>query len=216
LLIIVCFLVIVPIYWAVKTSLTGENLFNYPPSLVPKDPHIYFFVDVYYWIPFLRFFMNSVIVSAIVVVSNIIFNAMAGFALGYNFPGKKLIILTYLSCMMVPFQTTIIPAFLLTKYFGLLNTHLGLALPLARPAIATNIILTFVWSWNNFIWPLIITQDTIMRTLPLGLARFLSYFEDTSGQLYAFVIMVIAPIVVVFLMNQKSFISGMMSGAVKG
>jgi len=194
-----------------------------------------------------------------VVVSNIIFNAMAGFALGYNFPGKRFIILTYLSCMMVPFQTTIIPAFLLTKYFGLLNTHLGLALPLvstiinifvfkanfdavplslydaaridgmadwrmllriylplARPAIATNIILTFVWSWNNFIWPLIITQDTIMRTLPLGLARFLSYFEDTSGQLYAFVIMVIAPIIVVFLMNQRSFISGMMSGAVKG
>jgi ABC-type glycerol-3-phosphate transport system permease component len=55
-----------------------------------------------------------------------------------------------------------------------------------------------------------------MRTLPQGLARYLSYFEDTSGQLYAFVIMVIAPIVVVFLMNQKSFISGMMSGAVKG
>ena len=259
LLVLICFLIIVPIYWVVKTSLTGENLFNYPPSLIPKDPHLYFFVDVYYWIPFLRFFMNSVIVSAIVVVSNIIFNAMAGFALGYNFPGKKIIILTYLSCMMVPFQTTIIPAFLLTKYFGLLNTHLGLALPLvstiinifvfktnfdavphslhdaaridgmadwrmlfriylplARPAIATNIILTFVWSWNNFIWPLIITQDTIMRTLPLGLARFLSYFEDTSGQLYAFVIMVIAPIVVVFLMNQRSFISGMMSGAVKG
>jgi ABC-type glycerol-3-phosphate transport system permease component len=55
-----------------------------------------------------------------------------------------------------------------------------------------------------------------MQTLPLGLARFLSYFEDTSGQLFAFVIMVIAPIIVVFLMNQRSFISGMMSGAVKG
>jgi len=55
-----------------------------------------------------------------------------------------------------------------------------------------------------------------MRTLPLGLARFLSYFEDTSSQLYAFVIMVIATIVVVFLMNQRSFISGMMSRAVKG
>ena len=135
LLIFVCVLIIIPIYWAIKTSLTGENLFNYPPSLIPKDPNIYYFIDVYYWIPFMRFFMNSVIVSAIVVVSNIIFNAMAGFALGYNFPGKKFIILIYLSCMMIPFQTTIIPAFLLTKHLGLLNTHLGLALPLVSTII---------------------------------------------------------------------------------
>lgn len=258
-LIIVSLLVMIPIYWVIKTSITGENLFVYPPSLIPRDPHIFYFVDVYYWIPFARFFMNSVFVSAIVVTTNVIFNAMAAFALQYQFRGKRLVIVTYLSCMMIPFQATIIPAFLITRDLGLINTHLGLALPLmstiinifvfkaafdaipqslydaaqidgmpdwkmlyriylplAGPAIATNIILTFVWSWNNFIWPLVIIQDEIMQTLPLGLARFLSYFEDTSGQMYAFVIMVIAPIIIVFLMNQRSFTSGVLSGAVKG
>ena len=258
LLVVISLVVLVPLYWVVKTSLTGENLFEYPPSLIPQDPHLFFYVDVYYWIPFVRYFFNSVVVSGIVVAANVLFNAMAGFALGYRFPGKKLMIMLYLSCMMIPFQATIIPAFLLTQKLGLLNSHLGLAmplmstiinifvfkanfdavpqslydvgaidgvpdwkmlfriyLPLARPAIATNIILTFVWSWNNFIWPLIIIDDKIMQTLPLGLARFLSYFEDTSGQLFAFVIMVIAPIIVVFLMNQRSFISGMMSGATR-
>lgn len=258
-LIIVSFLVLVPLYWVIKTSLTGENLFQYPPSLIPEDPNIFYYVDVYYWIPFMRFFSNSVIVSAIVVASNIVINAMAGFALGYRFPGKRLVIMTYLSCMMIPFQATIIPAFLITRNLGLLNSHLGLALPLmstiinifvfkaafdavprslhdaaridgmpdwkmlfrvylplGKAAIATNVILTFVWSWNNFIWPLIIIQDREMQTLPLGLAQFLSYFEDTSGQMYAFVIMVIAPIIVVFLMNQRSFVSGMLKGAVKG
>ena len=258
-LIIVSVLILIPLYWVLKTSLTGENLFQYPPSLIPRDPNIFYYVDVYYWIPFMRYFANSVIVSAIVVASNIVFNAMAGYALTYRFPAKRLVILLYLSCMMIPFQATIIPAFLITRNLGLLNSHLGLALPLmstiinifvfksafdavprslhdaaemdgmpdwkmlfriylplGRAAIATNVILTFVWSWNNFIWPLIIIQDRAMQTLPLGLAQFLSYFEDTSGQMYAFVIMVIAPIIVVFLMNQRSFVSGMLKGAVKG
>lgn len=258
-LVVVSVLILIPLYWVLKTSLTGENLFQYPPSLIPRDSHIFYYVDVYYWIPFVRFFTNSVIVSGIVVVSNIVFNAMAGFALTYRFPGKKLVILLYLSCMMIPFQATIIPAFLITRNLGLLNSHLGLALPLmstiinifvfkaafdavprslhdaaemdgmpdwkmlfriylplGKAAIATNVILTFVWSWNNFIWPLIIIQDVNMQTLPLGLAEFLSYFEDTSGQMYAFVIMVIAPIILVFLMNQRSFVSGMLKGAVKG
>jgi ABC-type glycerol-3-phosphate transport system permease component len=161
--------------------------------------------------------------------------------------------------MMIPFQATIIPAFLITKQMGLINSHLGLAfpllttiinififksafeaiphsladaaridgmqewkilfkvfLPLAKPAIATNIILTFLWSWNNFIWPLVIIRDKAMNTMPLGLARFLSYFEASSGQLYAFTILVITPVIIVFLLNQRRFISSMVSGAFKG
>ena len=197
-LIIVSLVMIVPLYWVLKTSLTGENLFIYPPSLIPENPHVFYFIDVYYWIPFMRYFFNSVLVSVIVVVSNVVLNAMAGFALKYSFPGKRLIILTYLSCTMIPFQTTIIPAFLLTKHLGLLNTHFGLALPLM-----STIISIFVFKAS-------------FAAVPLGLARFLSYFEDTSGQMYAFVLMVIAPVIAIFLLNQKRFISGVLSGAVKG
>jgi ABC-type glycerol-3-phosphate transport system permease component len=79
-----------------------------------------------------------------------------------------------------------------------------------------NIILAFVWSWNNFIWPLIIVRDEAMQTLPLALSRFLSYFEDTSGQLYAFVVLVAIPVIAIFLLNQKRFISGILAGAMKG
>ena len=197
-LIIVSLVMIVPMYWVLKTSLTGENLFIYPPSLIPENPHVFYFIDVYYWIPFMRYFFNSVLVSVIVVVSNVVLNAMAGFALKYSFPGKRLIILTYLSCTMIPFQTTIIPAFLLTKHLGLLNTHFGLALPLMSTIIS---IFVFKASFD---------------AVPLGLARFLSYFKDTSGQMYAFVLMVIAPVIAIFLLNQKRFISGVLSGAVKG
>jgi ABC-type glycerol-3-phosphate transport system permease component len=255
----VSLIMIVPLYWVFKTSLTGENLLLFPPSLIPKNPSIYYFVDVYYAIPFARYFFNSALVSVMVVLFNIACNSMAAFALRQEFPGKRLIIIIYLSCMMIPFHATIIPAFLLTKSFGLLNSHFGLAfpllstiicififkgsfdaiptslmdaarmdgmrnwqmiykifLPLSRPAIATNVILPFVWSWNNFLWPLIIISKKEMQTLPLGLSRFNSLFEQTTGPLYAFCLMVVAPILLIFFLSQKDFISSLVSGAVKG
>ena len=259
LLIAAATVILIPLYWVLKTSLTGENLYSYPPSVFPVSPHLFNYVDVFFWIPFARFALNSVIVSGIVVAANLIFNSMAAMALTYDFKLKGTVIAMYLGSMMIPFQTAIIPAFLLTRDLGLLNTHLGLAmpllativnifvfkssfdavpksiidstridglsewrlldqiyLPLAGPAIATNIILAFVWSWNNFIWPLIIVRDEAMQTLPLALSRFLSYFEDTSGQLYAFVVLVAIPVILIFLANQKRFVKGILAGAVKG
>ena len=258
-LLVISGLMLLPLYWVFKTSVTGENIFDYPPSFLPKNPNLFFFVDVWYFIPFVEYFLNSVIVSVIAVIGNIIFNAMAGYALTKEFTGKRLILMLLLSSMMVPFQTTIIPAYLITGRLGLLNTYLGLALPLlstiicifvfkasfdsvprslidaaridglgelrilrkvmlplSKPAIATNVILAFIWSWNNFLWPLIITRDESMQTLPLGLARFLAVHEDTTGALYAFCVMVLAPGIVIFLMAQKEFIRGLTSGATKG
>ncbi|MCB9943615.1 MAG: carbohydrate ABC transporter permease [Geminicoccaceae bacterium] len=258
-LVIVSFVMLVPFYWVIKTSITGENIFNYPPSLWPVDPQPFFYVDAWYAIPFPRFFLNSVIVAGMAIVANLIINAAAGFALTKSFPGKRWMILLLLACMMIPFHATIIPAYLITAQLGLLNTHLGLALPafshiiciflfkasfdaippsliqaakidgvpewqillkimlpLAKPAVATNIILSFIWSWNDFLWPLIIVRDVDMQTLPLGLSTFLAYFEDTTGALYAFCVMVLAPGLLVFLLAQRQFIAGLTSGARKG
>jgi ABC-type glycerol-3-phosphate transport system permease component len=252
-------IMLVPFYWVLKTSLTGENIFVYPPSLVPEDPNIFFYVDVWYAIPFVRYLFNSVVVSALVVVANVALNAMAGYALTRDFAGKSATVLLFLSCMMIPFQVTIIPAYLITSKLGLLNSYAGMALPLAstivcifvfkaafeaiprslvdaaridgvpdwmivfriilpltKPAIATNVILSFIWSWNSFLWPLVIVRDAEMQTLPLGLARFLSVVEDTTGALYAFCVMVLVPGLVIFLLAQKEFITGLTSGAAKG
>jgi len=258
-LIAVSLAMLMPFYWVLKTSVSGDNIFAYPPAILPAEPHPFFYVDVWYYIPFARYFLNSVAVSAITVLANVVLNAMAGYALTRGFAGKQAILLLFLSCMMVPFQATIIPAYLVTAKLDLLNSYLGLALPmcstivcifvfkasfdavprslidaaridglsewriiykvmmpLAKPAIATNVILAFIWSWNNFLWPLIITRSAEMQTLPLGLARFLSYQEDTTGALYAFCIMVLAPGILLFLLAQKEFIRGLTSGATKG
>ncbi len=258
-LMVIAFLMLVPFYWVIKTAITNENIYAYPPNLLPQNPHLFNFVDVWYLIPFPRYLLNSIVVSAIAVVGNVVFNAMAGYALTRQFAGRNAVLALFLSCMLIPFQATIIPAYLITAKLNLLNTYFGLALPmlstivcifvfkaafeavprslidaarldglsewriivrvlmpLSKPAIATNIILTFIWSWNNFLWPLLITRDPLMQTLPLGLARFLSYLEDTTGALYAFAVMVLAPSILVFLMAQKEFIRGLTSGATKG
>jgi ABC-type glycerol-3-phosphate transport system permease component len=259
LLLTLSFCMLLPFYWVLKTSLTGENIFVYPPSVLPVAPHPFYYVDTWYYIPFARYLANSVIVSGLSIAANVVFNAMAAYALTKQFKGRGLIITLLLSCMMIPFQTTIVPAYLITGKLGLLNSYLGLALPtfstivcifvykasfdavptslidsaridglsefqiimrimmpLSASAVATNVVLTFIWSWNNFLWPLIIIRDSAMQTLPLGLSRFLSYHENTTGALYAFCIMVLLPGIVIFLMAQKEFIRGLTSGATKG
>src|SRR5260370_9176538 len=66
-------------------------------------------------------------------------------------------------------------------------------IPLAKSAMATNVILSFIWSWNNFMWPLIATRSANMQTLPLAPPRFSSYQENPTVALYAFCIMVFQP-----------------------
>ena len=258
-LVAVSFVMLLPFYWVIKTAITNENIYAYPPGILPREPHLFNFVDVWYLIPFPRYLLNSIVVSAIAVAGNVVLNALAGYALTRQFPGRRAVLALFLSCMLIPFQATIIPAYLITAKMGLLNTFFGLAfpllstivcifvfkaafeavprslidaaridglpewriilrvlLPLSKPAIATNVILSFIWSWNNFLWPLLITRDSMMQTLPLGLARFLSYMEDTTGALYAFAVLVLAPSILVFLMAQKEFIRGLTSGATKG
>lgn len=258
-LLLVSFFMLLPFYWVLKTSFTGENIFVYPPSLVPVNPQPFFYVDVWYLIPFARYLFNSTVVSLLAVAANVAFNAMAGYALTKHFRGRGLVLTLMLSCMMIPFQSTIVPAYLITGKLGLLNSYLGMALPtfstivcifvykasfdavppslidaaridglselqvvwkimlpLSSAAVATNVILSFIWSWNNFMWPLIIVRDADMQPLPLGLSRFLSYHENTTGALYAFCVMVLLPGIVLFLMAQREFIRGLTAGATKG
>ena len=64
-LVLISFVMLTPFYWVLKTSLTGENIYAYPPSLVPVAPHLFNYVDVWYLIPFPRYLLNSAIVSLI-------------------------------------------------------------------------------------------------------------------------------------------------------
>ena len=89
-------------------------------------------------------------------------------------------------------------------------------LPLAGPAIATNAILTFQGSWNEFFWPLLILQRPELYTLPLGLARFTSAYETQWPPLMAATVIATAPVLIIYVCSQRWFNGDATAGAVKG
>ena len=87
--------------------------------------------------------------------------------------------------------------------------------PVARPAIVTMVILTFMWTWNEFLIPLVMSPSAQLRTAPLGLALFQGQYTQGTTLLAAGAVLIALPMVVLFLVLQRHFIRGMLEGAVK-
>jgi multiple sugar transport system permease protein len=98
--------------------------------------------------------------------------------------------------------------------FGL---YWRIALPLVRPALAALCILTFLGNWNAFLWPLIVVQDPLMRTLPVGLSQF-SYGE--AGSRWELIMtgasIATLPVLIVFAVFQRQIIRGVALTGLKG
>lgn len=93
---------------------------------------------------------------------------------------------------------------------------LQVLLPLTRPALATVGIFVGLSAWNDFLLPMLMTQTTDMRTLPLGLITFVqSGLVTEQENRFAMIVMMTAPVVVAFLLLQRQFLAGMTAGAVK-
>ncbi len=81
-------------------------------------------------------------------------------------------------------------------------------LPLSGPALATLAVFHFMYNWNDFLWPLLITSSTEMRTLPAGLALFVGAHVVEYGVVVAGAVLALAPLLVAFLFAQRYFIQG--------
>ena len=88
--------------------------------------------------------------------------------------------------------------------------------PNAKPAFATVAILTFLTQWGSFLWPLMVTQSETVRPLPLGIATFYTLPPLQWGDIFAFGVMMVAPVLLVFLVFQRWFVKGVASTGVKG
>jgi raffinose/stachyose/melibiose transport system permease protein len=88
-------------------------------------------------------------------------------------------------------------------------------LPVTLPVLAALLILDFVGTWNEFAMALVILQDNRMWTLPLGLMSFQTQFSRNYGQLNAAIGMTVLPAIIVYMIFQRYFVSGLLSGAIK-
>jgi len=91
----------------------------------------------------------------------------------------------------------------------------GIIVPLLRPAASTLALFLFIWTWNEFLIPLILVNDDALRTLPIGMLFFQGKYTVNTPVLTAGAVIVILPIVVVYLIFQRKFIDGLTSGATK-
>lgn len=91
-----------------------------------------------------------------------------------------------------------------------------LAIPLARPALATATIFTFLASWDEFAWALTIINTPQNRTLPIAIQLFQGQNATQWGLVFAASVIAIIPVIMVYLVFQRHFVQGLTSGAVKG
>jgi arabinosaccharide transport system permease protein len=88
--------------------------------------------------------------------------------------------------------------------------------PLMKPAFGAMGILQAMSSWNSFVWPLIALRSNDMLTLPIGLQSLMTPYGNNYDMLFPGAVMSVIPIIILFILNQKAFISGLTVGGVKG
>ena len=90
------------------------------------------------------------------------------------------------------------------------------ALPVIKPILVTIAAFTFLAAWNDFLWPLIVLSDSDMYTLPVALANLVGEHVQDTELMMAGSVITILPALIVFLIFQRTYVQGIMSGGVKG
>ncbi len=252
---------LVPLYWMFATSLTPSALtVRFPPELIPTDPTLDNYRAVLRQPNFWRWVQNSVIQSLAVTTVVVATASMAGYALAkLPFRGSRALFWLFIVSMMLPFEAILVPLFLVVTRLGLVDTYLGLllplmaapfsiflmkqfiqtlpselidaarvdgasepriywdvVLPLVRPGLAFLGIITFVAQWNSFVWPLVVTRSSEMRTLQVGLVLMREQEPLFFGLQMAAAMLAAVPVIVVFFAFQRYFLRGVTVGALKG
>nr|WP_245302930.1 carbohydrate ABC transporter permease [Symbiobacterium terraclitae] len=260
-LILASLIVLFPILYAILVSLMDPSEVNtFPPKLIPASPRWSNYLEVARSVPVGRYLLNSLIVSSVVTLGQVITASLSAYAFAFmNFRGKAALFALFMSTMMVPWEITIIPNYLTIRSWKLLNSYPGLilpflatafgtfllrqffmqipreleeaaridgcsrflffrtiALPLARPGLLTLGAYTFLSVWNQYLWPLLVTNNRLMRTVQIG-TRFLMNEEGLQyHRIMAGVVLFMLPALVFLLWGQRYLVRGMMAGSVKG
>jgi raffinose/stachyose/melibiose transport system permease protein len=99
---------------------------------------------------------------------------------------------------------------------GTLEELRSVQLPLARPALSALGILLFLWTWNQFLLPLVLVDDPDKRTMAGALGAFQGQYIDTLPLLFAAALIVMLPTIVIYIIFQRHFIGALLQGALKG
>ncbi len=150
--ILVSIVTVMPLIWTISTALkpASEILSGYL-DLVPRNATFQNFIEVFTQTPFARYMFNSFLLALAGTVTNLFFGGLAGYALAkFRFAGRRVVFATFLASMMIPTIVTMIPTFLILRYFpfaggndifgqggfGFINTYWAVIVPFAAGPFA--------------------------------------------------------------------------------
>lgn len=254
------FITLAPFVWMILTSLKDmSEIFVYPPQWLPDEWKFDNYRKAFEAAPFGRYYFNSIFVAVTVTVGQLITCSMAAFAFArLHFKGRNILFYLFLGTMMIPYNVTMIPSFLVLYWLGWIDTYYALIVPglasafgtfllrqffitipkeleeaayidgatklqvlrriivpLAKPALATLAVFTFMGVFNDFIWALIVLNSEDMQTVQLGLAIFRDRYLTQWDLLMAGSVTAVLPILIVFFFAQKYFIQGITLSGLK-
>lgn len=240
-----------PFVWMILSSFkTKADVYAYPPRWVPSVWNWDNYQQVFDTIPFLRYYLNSIITSVAQTFLQVALSIMAAYALTkIEFPGRGLFKRLLQSSMFVPAVVTMIPLYLTVSSLRLVDTYAGIILPQietafltmllmsffasipddliasasidgcgyyrvlgkviipnARGAIATAALFAFLGNWKSYTWPLIITNKTMFRTLPIGMKYLVQESSSEYQVMMAASVMAILPILLIFVFSEKQLV----------
>lgn len=131
LLVLIAVIVLVPFFWMLSTALKTENeALHTPPLVVPAVPQFSNFIKALTVAPFMKYFTNTLVVSACVVLASTIITVLASYAFArMEFRGKNVLFFVVLASVMIPQEMLIITNFMTVAKLGWLNTYQALILP---------------------------------------------------------------------------------------
>jgi ABC-type glycerol-3-phosphate transport system permease component len=130
-LVIVAGMMVVPFMWMVTTSLKAPGTeFSYPPQILPTELDFSNYQRLFANLPFGRYFVNTLVITIATVIGQLLICSLAAYGFArLNFMGRDTIFVLYLTTMMIPFQITLIPLYLIITQLGWVNTYQGLIVP---------------------------------------------------------------------------------------
>ena len=260
-LILGAFTMVFPFFWQIWLSLmSNAEVTAVPPTLIPAQFKWQNYVTVFERIPFLNQFWNSVLITVIRTIGQVVLCSLAGYAFArMHFRGRGALLAVVLSILMVPGQIYLLPQYQLIQGMHLLDTTWGIVLPgifsafgtflmrqffvglpneleesarldganpfqifylvmlpLAKPAISAVVITTVLWSWNDLLWPLVVTSQDKSMPLSVGIAMFAGRDTTDYSVMMAAATMAMAPILILFVALQRRVIEGLAHTGLKG
>lgn len=260
---LLAFIILFPFWQLIVSSLLETNaIISYPPKFWPSGGSLKNYQEVLTMQngAFLRWMLNSILVSGVNTILVLLVASMAGFAFAKRrFPGSKVLFTIVVATQIIPSVTTLIPLFLIVSKLGWVNTYKSLifpgvanafgvymmtqfmkdipdsllesatldgcsvygaffriVMPITVPQLSLLAIFNFTGQWGSLTWPLITVNETMMKTLPLGIASMKDLNGTLTGTIMAASMISFIPLLVAFIAASDKFIEGMTLGAVKG